>query len=93
MYEFMCTINEVCHNEQLASQEREMDHPKDFIRLRFFLSLAISEPEYLHVLSSFVHQISLVCFDSVKYYFQVWTKQPHRSCSTRLVMHEKIVAH
>jgi len=71
MYEFMCTIKEVCHSEQLATQESVMDHPEDFIRARILLNLEISEPEYLHLLGSFMHQISHVCFVSVKYHLQV----------------------
>ena len=71
MYEFVCTIKEVCHSEKLATQESVMDHPEDFIRTRIFLSLAISEPEYLHLLGSFMHQIFLVRFVSVKYHLQV----------------------
>ena len=54
-----------------ATQESVMDHPEDFIRTRIFLSLAISEPEYLHLLGSFMHQIFLVRFVSVKYHLQV----------------------
>ena len=71
MYEFVCTIKEVCHSEKLATQESVMDHPEDFIRTRIFLSLEISEPEYLHLLGSFMHQIIHVRFVSVKYHLQV----------------------